>query len=150
IVDITSTGSTLAANALKVLDDGVMLRSEANLVAALTADWNAAARAALTEIFDRIAAEERARTMREIRAAVSDPVRLGRHAADHFEARLPFGAVGGAGQIVLHCPEGAIYDCAAWLKAQGAETVTVSRLDYVFEGENPMLEDLLTRIDAVT
>ncbi len=35
IVDITSTGSTLDANHLKVLDDGVILRSEACLVAAL-------------------------------------------------------------------------------------------------------------------
>ena len=41
IVDITTTGATLRANALKVLDDGVMLRSEANLVASLRAlaDW---------------------------------------------------------------------------------------------------------------
>ena len=31
IVDITSTGSTLRANRLKVLDDGVILRSEAML-----------------------------------------------------------------------------------------------------------------------
>ena len=35
IVDITTTGATLAANALKVLDDGVILRSQANLVASL-------------------------------------------------------------------------------------------------------------------
>ncbi|MDN2566263.1 ATP phosphoribosyltransferase [Aquibium sp. A9E412] len=34
IVDITSTGATLAANHLKVLDDGVILRSQACLVAA--------------------------------------------------------------------------------------------------------------------
>lgn len=34
IVDITTTGSTLAANHLKVLDDGVILRSEACLAAA--------------------------------------------------------------------------------------------------------------------
>src|ERR1700761_9423953 len=44
IVDITTTGATLAANALKVLDDGVMLRSEANLVASLSANWDAHAR----------------------------------------------------------------------------------------------------------
>ena len=40
IVDITSTGSTLKANGLKVLDDGVMLRSEANLVASKGAAWS--------------------------------------------------------------------------------------------------------------
>ena len=33
IVDITTTGATLAANALKTLDDGVILRSQATLVA---------------------------------------------------------------------------------------------------------------------
>ena len=37
IVDITTTGATLAANGLKVLEDGVILRSEANLVASKTA-----------------------------------------------------------------------------------------------------------------
>ncbi|UUP18511.1 ATP phosphoribosyltransferase [Nitratireductor thuwali] len=35
IVDITTTGSTLAANHLKVLDDGVILRSQACLVEAV-------------------------------------------------------------------------------------------------------------------
>ncbi len=38
IVDITTTGATLAANGLKVLDDGTILRSQANLVAARNAD----------------------------------------------------------------------------------------------------------------
>src|SRR5580693_3847213 len=46
IVDITTTGATLAANALKILDDGVILRSEANLVASLEAPWSGSARAA--------------------------------------------------------------------------------------------------------
>jgi ATP phosphoribosyltransferase len=39
IVDITTTGATLKANGLKVLDDGVILRSEANLVASHAAPW---------------------------------------------------------------------------------------------------------------
>lgn len=34
IVDITSTGSTLRANRLKILEDGVMLKSQASLVSA--------------------------------------------------------------------------------------------------------------------
>ena len=37
IVDITSTGSTLTANNLKILDDGTILRSEACLVRSLKA-----------------------------------------------------------------------------------------------------------------
>lgn len=39
IVDITTTGETLRANGLKILDDGVILKSEANLVASRVADW---------------------------------------------------------------------------------------------------------------
>jgi ATP phosphoribosyltransferase len=37
VVDITSTGSTLAANGLRVLEDGVMLKSQACLFAARAA-----------------------------------------------------------------------------------------------------------------
>lgn len=44
IVDITSTGSTLKANHLKILSDGVILRSEACLVRARKADHEGNAR----------------------------------------------------------------------------------------------------------
>jgi len=50
IVDITTTGSTLRANGLKVLDDGVILKSEAHLVASRVAQWNAAQKNALARI----------------------------------------------------------------------------------------------------
>ena len=43
IVDITSSGATLAANGLKVVDDGVILRSQACLFASLGARWDAEA-----------------------------------------------------------------------------------------------------------
>jgi ATP phosphoribosyltransferase len=39
IVDITTTGSTLTANHLKILEDGVILRSQANLARAVGAEW---------------------------------------------------------------------------------------------------------------
>lgn len=44
IVDITTTGATLAANGLRILDDGLILRSEANLIASNAAPWTPAAR----------------------------------------------------------------------------------------------------------
>lgn len=43
IVDITSTGETLQANHLRILDDGLILHSEANLVASRTAEWSGGA-----------------------------------------------------------------------------------------------------------
>ena len=39
IVDITTTGETLRANGLKILGDGVILKSQANLIAANGAAW---------------------------------------------------------------------------------------------------------------
>ena len=40
IVDITTTGTTLRANHLKVLEDGLILRSEAHLFASRAAAWD--------------------------------------------------------------------------------------------------------------
>ncbi|MVA99592.1 ATP phosphoribosyltransferase [Nitratireductor sp. CAU 1489] len=54
IVDITSTGSTLKANHLRVLDDGIILKSQACLVTALKARETADA-ALVAEIGDRVA-----------------------------------------------------------------------------------------------
>ena len=39
IVDITTSGETLRANGLRILDDGVILKSQANLVASNFASW---------------------------------------------------------------------------------------------------------------
>ena len=39
IVDITTTGETLRANGLKILDDGVILKSQANLITSNAAQW---------------------------------------------------------------------------------------------------------------
>jgi ATP phosphoribosyltransferase len=40
IVDITTTGATLKANGLRVLDDGIILMSQANLIASKAAAWS--------------------------------------------------------------------------------------------------------------
>ena len=61
IVDITTTGATLAANGLKIVEDGIILRSQANLVAARGAQWGEAERETARVILDRVAAQQRAR-----------------------------------------------------------------------------------------
>ena len=68
IVDITSTGATLRANGLKVLSDGVILHSEAHLVASLAAAWSESARAALAALAQRmgLAARDVSRLMRQL------------------------------------------------------------------------------------
>nr|WP_042672385.1 ATP phosphoribosyltransferase [Methylobacterium sp. B34] len=148
VVDITTTGATLSANALKVLDDGIILRSEANLVASLKAPWGEGQRAALRTVLGRIAAEERARTTREVRAALpeSGTIDLATIAGLH-EAELPYGAPRGPeGEIVLRCREAAVFELAGALVEAGARAVTVRRVDYAFAAENPLAERLLARL----
>lgn len=58
VVDITTTGSTLAANGLRVLEDGVMLQSEACLIVSRTASWTDERRAILTPLLARLGADE--------------------------------------------------------------------------------------------
>ncbi|MCK0196005.1 ATP phosphoribosyltransferase [Ancylobacter sp. 6x-1] len=150
IVDITTTGSTLAANALKVVEDGVMLRSEANLVASLNADWNPDARAAVRALLDRVTAAKRAATMREVKtrfsACDSDVVA---EAASRFRAVAPFGAPTSSGMVTLHCPPDTLHELAVFLRGKGAATVSVGPLDYVFAAENPLYERLEARLAAI-
>ncbi len=56
VVDITTTGSTLAANGLRVLEDGVMLASQACLIVSRTADWSTERRATLDQVLARLGA----------------------------------------------------------------------------------------------
>ena len=55
IADITSTGETLSANHLKVLDDGLILRSQATLWQSLTAPMSAGDTEALEALTARLA-----------------------------------------------------------------------------------------------
>jgi ATP phosphoribosyltransferase len=56
IVDITTTGATLRANGLKVLDDGVVLKSQANLVSSNAAAWSPELRRLEREVSARLSA----------------------------------------------------------------------------------------------
>ena len=144
IVDITTTGATLVANALKVLDDGVILRSQANLVASLTASWSETAREAARVILSRIAAEEEARTKRDVRA---DLAAFSAEAAHEVETL--FGATtrkGAAGETVFSCPAKHVGALADWLIGKGATRVTSAKYDYVFTAENNLWRRLATRL----
>ncbi|MFZ1814638.1 MAG: ATP phosphoribosyltransferase [Rhizobiaceae bacterium] len=56
IVDITSSGSTLRANNLKILSDGVILRSQANLIRSRTAACDAQDKARIETLLQRVGA----------------------------------------------------------------------------------------------
>jgi ATP phosphoribosyltransferase len=56
IVDITTTGTTLKANHLRVLEDGLILKSQAQLFAARAGGWDDAAARLRDAILDRLQA----------------------------------------------------------------------------------------------
>jgi ATP phosphoribosyltransferase len=151
IVDITSTGATLAANGLKVIDDGLILRSQANLVAARTASWNNGERETARLVLDRLAAHARARAFREVRTRFSgcDDALLA-EARQRFGVESPFGGPTSSGMLTLHCPPDHVHALATLLRDKGAENVEVSDLGYVFARENALyarLEAGLRSID---
>jgi ATP phosphoribosyltransferase len=139
IVDITTTGATLAANALKVIEDGVILRSQANLVAARAAHWGAGERASARIVLDRIAAQTRARAFREVRTrfAGCDAALLA-EAKRRYGLETPFGGPTSSGMLTLHCPPEHVHALATLLRDKGAENVVVADLGYVFSRANPL------------
>jgi ATP phosphoribosyltransferase len=148
IVDITTTGATLAANGLKVLDDGIMLRSEANLIAARGALWGEEEREIARLILDRIAAQSRARSFREVRtraAGINNAVV--EEAKKQFGVAAPFGGPTSSGMLTLHCPPGEVHALASFLRQKGAESVTVADIDYVFTRDNPLFAKLEQGLD---
>jgi len=143
IVDITTTGATLAANGLKVLDDGLMLRSQANLVASRGAEWPAEASETARIILDHIAARARATAYKEVRtrfAGLNEALLA--EARQAFGVVSPFGGPTSSGMVTLHCPPGELYGLASFLRRHGAETVSVGSLDYVFDRVNPLFARL--------
>ena len=143
IVDITTTGATLAANGLKVLDDGVILRSKANLVAARNADWSIEARETARVILDHIAARARASKYKEVRTRFAGcNAGLLAEAHNRFGVVSPFGGPTSSGMLTLHCPPAQLYALGSFLRTHGADTVSVASLDYVLDRENPLFARL--------
>jgi len=139
IVDITTTGTTLAANALKIVEDGVILRSQASLVAARAANWGDAERETARRILDRIAAQGRARAYREVRTRFKDcNDALLAEAQQRFGVVAPFGGPTSSGMLTLHCPPDAVHDLASFMSGRGAESITVAEIEYVFAPDNPL------------
>jgi ATP phosphoribosyltransferase len=148
IVDITTTGGTLAANALKVIDDGIILRSQANLVAARQAKWSAAQRDTARLLLDRIAAQQRAAAFREVRtrfAGLNDALLA--TAREKFGVAAPFGGPTSSGMLTLHCPPANVHALTRFLREHGAEAVSVGALDYVYTRDNPLYANLSAEID---
>jgi ATP phosphoribosyltransferase len=148
IVDITTTGATLEANGLKVLEDGTILESQAQLAAGLSADWTKEARAAAESLLARLGARDRAKTSQILRVRIdrdADAI-LARLAAE-TGASLLSRPPDSSGEFSILCPRSKLMDAVASLRAHGVSSpATTHDADYVFDTLNPLYAALAAAI----
>jgi ATP phosphoribosyltransferase len=140
IVDITTTGATLAANNLKILADGVILKSQAQLAASLTAKWSVEQLATVRRLLGVVEARARAKGI----ATLVWPAEQDK-AADAVAARF---AKRGASRRAtgMLVAERDLFDATQALAQAGVGPVTAATPDYVFEPECPAAEALAARV----
>jgi ATP phosphoribosyltransferase len=142
IVDITTTGATLAANGLKTLDDGTILESQAQLAASLAADWDADTRATAQALLARLGARERAKASQVLRAHLGSDAEATVAALGNAEVSLLSRPDALAGEYSLLCPRARLMDAMAILRAHGGAAATVHNADYIFDDGNPLYAKL--------
>jgi len=140
VVDITTTGATLMANGLKVLADGVMLKSQAQLAAGLRADWDAEA-LAVAERLLRIV-EARAAALRS--ATLAWPARGDKTEAAVVDALIAAGASRRPNGLLVDSAQ--MPDASLALTAAGLGPVTISRPDFVFNVSCPPHDTLKAKV----
>lgn len=132
IVDITTTGATLAANHLRPLVDGLILRSQAQLAVSRAAAWPEPALAAFSGLLDQIEARQRGKSYKLIRTT---PGKADLKALAGAMARLG-GQAGGStlGEAVYYVPADRAPAACAAAAALGAGPTGVFAAEFVFEG----------------
>jgi ATP phosphoribosyltransferase len=148
IVDITTTGTTLAANGLKTLEDGTILESQAQLAASLSADWNEGARAACENLLARLNARARAKTSQILRVRLDGKAeKLLETLGKKVNATVLSRPTDAGGEYSLLVPRGQLMDAVATLRAEGCNApATTQDADYVFDTANPLYAALAEQL----
>ena len=137
IVDITSTGATLKANGLKVLKDGVMLKSQAALAGSLAADWSPGARKSLQTLLANVAARDRADSHVALRTAKPIPADI----VDKHELTL-------IDRSEVHVLENSALAIARDITDAGAGPVEIHQPLYIFQKSNTFFDRFCQILDS--
>jgi ATP phosphoribosyltransferase len=145
IVDITTTGQTLADNHLKTLDDGLILKSQAQIAASRGARWDEEALATFRRLLDAIEARARAKSTRVLRAPLGaggpGALLAAARAFDCAQAGEP-----GPTSVDLYCPAARLFEACAALQAVAGGPIAVSAPDYLFAPTNPLFDAFAARV----
>lgn len=139
IVDITSTGSTLVANGLKIISDGQILASEAQLAASKKANWDKEALETLRALLDNIEARQRAKKLCQIKFQSGVSKSALKNIFDMENARVFENGE-------AFCPVNHVQTVSRELAQAGGAPVSVQKLEYVFEAENTVFDRFLADI----
>jgi ATP phosphoribosyltransferase len=135
VIDITTTGATLAANHLRPLRDGLILSSQAQLAASRAAPWSPGAHAAFARLMDVVEARGRAKAHRLLRVAPgpegADPM-IAR--ANELGCKLASAAEGAL--LELYCPADKVFVVCAALQNLFGGAIGVFEADFLFERPN--------------
>ncbi|MEM8615497.1 MAG: ATP phosphoribosyltransferase [Pseudomonadota bacterium] len=135
IVDITSTGATLKANGLKILRDGVILKSEAALAGSLNADWDKEVLGTLRQLLDGAEAHALAKSVKRLETAKA----LDGQTVTNFNLR-------GLSQTSFLCPTETATQVARDLAVEGYGPVALTTVEHVFTRDNAVFEGFVTRL----
>lgn len=132
IVDITTTGATLQANQLRILKDGRIMASQAQLAASRAAAWSPEAHGALVRILDQMEARARGKSWRIVRAKPGGQTETLRSVAAAHGGRITEDSMSA---FVFYCPaanaQAAALDCAR----AGADPAAVLSCEFIFDNE---------------
>ncbi len=144
VVDITTTGATLAANGLKVLSDGLILKSQAHLAAALGAAWTDANQAACRRLLTIFEARARAKRVAGLTWPATQEVAAQSAVAPFVDEMPPDRAHGALVE------RSRLFAATAALGAAGVGPVSVEQPAYVFQPTCPEADRLARALKGET
>jgi ATP phosphoribosyltransferase len=149
VVDLTSTGTTLAENHLKEITGGTVLETQACLIASCRpALWSNRALAALEHFVEQIEARMRATGRLILRFSVpSDTASVKKQLTEKYGCVLNSWNDGrssaksdGLTSFVAYCERAKLYSIVRFLKSASATGIIVERAEFIFEGSSPAFE----------
>jgi ATP phosphoribosyltransferase len=150
VVDLTSTGTTLAENHLKEITGGTVLETQACLIASCRApQWSNRALGALEHLVEQIEARMRATGRLILRFSLPSEVANLRKKQLVEEYGCVLSSLDGDSDstpddgrtlVVAYCQRSKLYSVVQFLKSSGAAGIIVERGEFIFEGTSAAID----------
>jgi len=138
IVDITSTGATLKANGLKILSDGVILKSQAALIGSKQAVWDEPATDVLRKLIDGVEASSNAKKLSRLEPTGSIP--------DDLAAQLGLRLLATGSAL---CPTRNASNACRELVTQGLGPVAITTVKHVYGFDSDVFQEIIASLSQV-